>query len=611
MNLSLEQEMGLAARLQRDGNLPAAESLYRKILKSNPKLSTAHYNLALILKNVGKTAAADKSFKLAVKTNPAYTLAWQGYARFLSDRERHRDAVRSALQAAKLLDGSAEASQLVADMLQTAGEAPLGKIGEEALLLTLGRSDVDGDITIRAALQILRTDPVLKVFWADQTPSQSPSPPKLIEAITAPINAAIIANLILPTAEGESLIRTLRDLLLAAETAPNQANQLEAMAVVALQLELREYCLPRPESIAEFRADPLEDAVRSALIEMDAPALYEDLLEAEAERLEALPFTRLLLTRLGPARQKIATLKARFSAGDAAQDTVSKAVQDQYEESPYPRWQGVRHGDRKSLPALVQSLFPRVTVKRLAEEPKVLVAGSGTGRHALRTALRLENAEVTALDLSAASLAYAEMKREILDLQNIHFQRADITRLPEDLGKFDLIECCGVLHHMADPEGGWSALLTHLKPDGVMKVALYSEAARQDVVAARETLQLDPKNATLDEIREAREKLLDLPNDHPAKPVTKELDFYSLSGCRDFLFHRQEQRFTIGRIAKALEDLKLEFLGFEFVDPGLMETYQLAFPSDPFGRRLENWEKVEEMNPSLFRGMYQFWCSPL
>ena len=215
---------------------------------------------------------------------------------------------------------------------------------------------------------------------------------------------------------------------------------------------------------------------------------------------------------------------------------------------------------------------------------------------------------MTAIDLSRRSLAYGKLRAAELKIHNIQFMQADISRLPDNFDQFDLIECCGVLHHMEEPEKGWAKLINLLKPGGLMKVALYSESARQDVVATSNFLNMDPDTVSLDDIRAAREKLLALPSTHEAASVTRELDFYSLSGCRDFLFHRQEHRFTLERIKHALDALGLEFIGFEFVDRGPIEAYRKTYPNDPKATNLENWSRAEQMAPHLFRGMYQFWC---
>jgi SAM-dependent methyltransferase len=352
----------------------------------------------------------------------------------------------------------------------------------------------------------------------------------------------------------------------------------------------------------------LEPALRAALYGPLDPDVAAELLVKEEAQLATRPWCRLLLTRMGPQAQREREIAANLPSLSASGDTVSGAVQAQYEESPYPRWRELRSGGEVALPALLKRLFPGMTPPFPAEKPAVLVAGCGTGRHALRTAKRIIGAEVTAIDLSRRSLAYGARQSEEHDISNVTFAQADIVDLPDSLGQFDLIEACGVLHHMADPEGAWRGLTRFLAPHGVMKVALYSEQARQDVIAVREMVGDRIDSLTLDDIRRLRKELLALPEDHPAASVTQELDFYSLSGCRDFLFHRHEQRFDIPRIKAAIDDLGLEFLGFEFTDPQVMTAYRARHPDDPSGRSLANWQAIETENPMLFRGMYQFWC---
>jgi len=97
-------------------------------------------------------------------------------------------------------------------------------------------------------------------------------------------------------------------------------------------------------------------------------------------------------------------------------------------------------------------------------------------------AVRYPEARVVGVDLSVPSLAYGKQKADEFSIDNVEFIQADILDL-ENLGQqFDLITCVGVLHHMEDPVAGWNKLLACLKPDGFMKIALYSESARQSVV---------------------------------------------------------------------------------------------------------------------------------
>jgi 2-polyprenyl-3-methyl-5-hydroxy-6-metoxy-1,4-benzoquinol methylase len=64
-------------------------------------------------------------------------------------------------------------------------------------------------------------------------------------------------------------------------------------------------------------------------------------------------------------------------------------------------------------------------------------------------------AEIIYLDLSSASLDIARARAAARRLENITFIQASLYELPErDLGKFDYIDCCGVLHHLPDPVAG-------------------------------------------------------------------------------------------------------------------------------------------------------------
>ena len=98
--------------------------------------------------------------------------------------------------------------------------------------------------------------------------------------------------------------------------------------------------------------------------------------------------------------------------------------------------------------------------------PQVLVAGCGTGSHAIIAAHRFRGARVLAVDLSLSSLTYAKRKTRELGVTNIDYAQADILRLGGIARSFDVIESVGVLHHLDDPFAGWRILLSLLRPGG-------------------------------------------------------------------------------------------------------------------------------------------------
>jgi hypothetical protein len=88
--------------------------------------------------------------------------------------------------------------------------------------------------------------------------------------------------------------------------------------------------------------------------------------------------------------------------------------------------------------------------------------------------------------------------------------------------------------------------------------------------------------------------------------VTASMDFFSVSGCRDLLFHVQEHRFTIPQLADFLTETGLAFVGFD-LDHFSSQKYMARFPHDKTMTDLGCWDRFERENPSTFSGMYQFW----
>jgi SAM-dependent methyltransferase len=164
-----------------------------------------------------------------------------------------------------------------------------------------------------------------------------------------------------------------------------------------------------------------------------------------------------------------------------------------------------------------------------------------------------------------------------------------------------------VLHHLRDPAAGWRVLCSLLRPGGAMRIGLYSELARRHVVRAREIVAAGGHAATADGIRACRAEILSRQDDPLLARVARGGDFYSLSGCRDLLFHVQEHRFTLPRIAALLADLGLVFLGFELPDAAVAERYRTRFPGDRSPGDLGRWHEFETEHPDTFAQMYQFW----
>ena len=290
-------------------------------------------------------------------------------------------------------------------------------------------------------------------------------------------------------------------------------------------------------------------------------------------------------------------------------DRTSRLVGSQYEQHPYPRWVRSPAIDGAVPFGVFLSSELGLESTRFArrdDRVDVLVAGCGTGQQSIQTARRFRAARILAVDLSAASLAYAKRKTRELGIANIEYAQADILRLGSIGRTFDFVQCVGVLHHLEDPVAGWRVLRSMLRPGGVMHIGLYSDLARRGIAAAQDLIAAQGYEPTTEGIRRFRRDLQLVDLWRPFRSLTALEDFYDTSGCRDLLFHAREHRFTLRRIKDVLAELELEFLRFN-VDAEVQRRYALQYPGELARADLNCWTQFEVENPGTFLGMYNFY----
>lgn len=280
--------------------------------------------------------------------------------------------------------------------------------------------------------------------------------------------------------------------------------------------------------------------------------------------------------------------------------SVAERVTAQYRRWPYPAWKRILRPLPATVTDVVRQIDPAGPPLRASAE--ILIAGCGTGREARTLAQRFPEARITAIDMSEASLAYAEERCAGL---GVRFRRLDLHHAAELGQEFDLISCSGVLHHLQDPEAAWAALVAVLRPAGVMRVMLYSKIARLRVEGARCLIaDLIGREVTDDLLREARHRIAQ----RAPSLLSRSTDFYSLAGFHDLVLHPHEDPFDIPRIRRALEELELDLLAFTLPSGDERLRYLEQNPGDPLCRDFDGWMSAERNNPFLFAGMYEFWC---
>src|SRR5206468_1252730 len=98
------------------------------------------------------------------------------------------------------------------------------------------------------------------------------------------------------------------------------------------------------------------------------------------------------------------------------------AVREQYGSFPYPRWDSI--APQRLLRDWEAQECSRETEGALrGTQPRILVAGCGTGRDVAMLAAVFPDAQITAIDLSRTSLAYAAMKAREYGFTNVAFHQ--------------------------------------------------------------------------------------------------------------------------------------------------------------------------------------------
>ena len=374
------------------------------------------------------------------------------------------------------------------------------------------------------------------------------------------------------------------------EAEPFARDLLSQAYVVGLEIEAL-FTRLRRWLLIENRAEayPLSLAALTAQAEHNGGAWLFD--AEERARLDADPAAPIAATYRPPHWQ---------AAAQPHTSPVIQAVTDQYTSWPYPEWRRLMTPPGETLVNFCRSFSADA---HIPDDAEILVAGCGTGREALRLSRWAPNARITAIDLSATSLAYAAQRCAAGGATNIRFEERDLHTVAE-LGKtFDFISCRGVLMALPDPEAGWRALTGVLKPGGIQRFTVYSQIARLKVFAARTRLgDLLDRPLTDDLLREARVRVLE----GPPTLLTQSPAFFYLGGVHDLLVHRQEIPFTVARVREDVESQNLDFLGFRFHSPADAARYRRENPHDPHRRDFAAWAAFERRNFHAFVQMYDF-----
>lgn len=629
----LQAHNNLGITMSRLGRLEEAKNCYLQALKLNPDCTEAYCNLGVVFKDLGQLKDAETSYHHALKLRPDYSDASNNLALLLNGQGRSIEALNIITQALRIQE-SGEAKNIFAECIRN---APLtfDNRGLQPYLVRALEEPWGRPVELaRAGITLLKLDPCINKTiskavrsWPARLTESELFTDTTLDALSenhlfcALLNATPVCDF-----EIERFLTMTRAIMLEKArvcvlSSISSLGKSEAFyTALANQCFINEYVFfcSATENVA---ATELKNFVIAALkngreipeaVVVAVAAYFPLHTLPESTRLLSIPWPQAIVSMLRlQVSEPLEELQERPTIPQLTpvDSKISLLVQDQYENNPYPRW--IKTAPRlhaMTVTAFLRQKFPHIVFyqSEVSRTTEILIAGCGTGQHPIGTAQRFLNTNIVAIDLSLSSLCYAQRKSRELGITSIEYAQADILKLGTIGRTFDSIESAGVLHHLADPWKGWSTLLSLLRPGGFMKLGFYSAMARRKITQLRQHIAEQRHGSTADDIRAYRQELFENVNVSDFDPVLKSPDFFSISSCRDLLFHVQEHCLSLTHIDRFLKDNALRLLGFE-IDEQVLAAYKNRFPDDKSATNLAQWNIFESDNPDIFSGMYQFW----
>ena len=153
-------------------------------------------------------------------------------------------------------------------------------------------------------------------------------------------------------------------------------------------------------------------------------------------------------------------------------DSITQKVKNMYKKYPYPS-PSTDVSQTNELLNLLRIFELESKIK--LENKSIFDAGSGSGHRITNVAQYFTKSSFLGIDISDKSLLIANKLKKLKKLQNIKFQKHNIMNGVKTLGKFDLVLCMGVLHHLSNPDKGLQMLTKTMKNDGVIFLYLYGK----------------------------------------------------------------------------------------------------------------------------------------
>ena len=253
--------------------------------------------------------------------------------------------------------------------------------------------------------------------------------------------------------------------------------------------------------------------------------------------------------------------------------STTEDVKQLYMEYPYPKYEYTWDMDPDKGPNLKTPITLKMinhygfNGKKNFKNFRVLVAGCGLGTDLIHLAMYLKkyNGTVIGIDISTSSLNILQGRLQIYNIKNVTLYHASILNLdPKKIGKFDFINCVGVLHHLKDPVEGLNKLHSVLKEDGLIYMMVYAQYGRTGIYQMQELMRRINKNTPTytKKIVNFKHIYAQLPKTHLLKHFERVVSDHTVSdnGIVDELLHCQDRAYTIPQLYEYAQNCELNII---------------------------------------------------
>ena len=283
-----------------------------------------------------------------------------------------------------------------------------------------------------------------------------------------------------------------------------------------------------------------------------------------------------------------------------------KQVQDHYLDYPYPHRNP--EDDKTRLLKIYGDYLGEINhwlfegKEDFKKGFRVLIAGGGTGDSTVYLAEQLKDtdAEVIYLDFSKNSMKIAQERAKNRSLENITWINDSILNIPGlKIGKFDYIQCSGVLHHLESPDAGLKVLSDSLTERGGMGIMVYAQYGRTGVYQIQEIMRMvnEGVQSRQEEVKNGWEVINALPQTNwynRGKDLLADHVSHGDVGMYDMFLHKQDRAYTVPEIYEFVEKAGLNFVEFNSAHSRVMLNIGNYIKNPELLKRLKKMDKIKQ-----------------